>query len=161
MQPTRHWYVLSLVIYLFVLCIGIPPLVDRCAANLLRGLFPTVAMVLSVMILATVSIRFGQLAGLLAAATTGTCIRSRWYGNQAMRGLTPVFCILAGGLAFIGCIEPQEPLFGLLVLPASPLAIWVSSLLPLPKDGLAQPVIQGLVVLLLIGIGVGWVLIAS
>lgn len=45
----------------------------------------------------------------------------------AVRALLPVAAIVVGGAAFVGCIEPQRPLYGLLVLPAAPLGLWLSA----------------------------------
>jgi hypothetical protein len=44
--------------------------------------------------------------------------------------LLPAATIVLGGAAFVGCIEPQHPLYGLLVLPAAPLGLWLSAVRP-------------------------------
>jgi hypothetical protein len=47
----------------------------------------------------------------------------------------PVFAVLVGGSAFVGYIEPQPPLYGLLVLPAAPLALALVAWLPWVRSG--------------------------
>ena len=51
----------------------------------------------------------------------------------AVRALLPAATIIVGGSAFVGCIEPQPPLYGLLALPAAALGLWVSAVVPLKR----------------------------
>jgi hypothetical protein len=49
----------------------------------------------------------------------------------AIRALLPAATIVVGGAAFVGSIEPQPPLYGLLALPAAPLGLGLSAPGPL------------------------------
>jgi hypothetical protein len=131
--------------------------VDRLSYKIILGILPAVSAVLGFTILACVSLRFGQLTGLLAGATIGSCLSGFWYERQAVRGLLPPVAILAGSLAFIAYIEPEQPLTGMLLLPAAPLVLWFTLLLPLSKDGWFASVIHSLAVAIVLGAGVAWV----
>ncbi len=167
LEPTRHLYVGFLSAYLFVLATCLPPLTDRLSPRLFLALLATVASILALMVLATVSLRYGHLAGLVASAMVGCCVSTFLFDDSvtlrslAVRSLVPVFSILVGGCAFVGSIEPQPPLAGLLVLPASPLALWVVTWLPLPKDGRLASTVQVIAVAAILCVGIGWVLLAS
>jgi hypothetical protein len=45
----------------------------------------------------------------------------------------PAIQIAIGGIAFVACIEPDPPQYGLLLLPAAPLGVWVGELQSLRK----------------------------
>ena len=162
LQSTRHLYVGFFSAYLFVLAACLPPLADRVSTKVLVVLLSMVTVVLAVMILATVSLRYGHLAGLLSSAMVGCCLYAFMCDKSvALHSLVPVSSILAGGLAFVGCIEPQPQLAGLLVLPAAPAALWVAVSLPLPKDGRVASIVQVTAVVLVVCIGVGWTVLGS
>src|SRR5262249_49861189 len=83
---------------------------------------------------AFVSITYGQLAGLAAAALAGCSASGRSRSREtSFRGLVPAYAILVGGTAFVGFIEPSPPLRGLLLAANAPLALWAFAAGPLSR----------------------------
>jgi hypothetical protein len=75
-------------------------------------------------VLADGSVRYAQLAGIAAAAFTGCWLVVAWRRcGHALnsRSLAPIYSVLFGGLAYVGCVEPEEPLWWILLIPAVPL----------------------------------------
>jgi hypothetical protein len=67
--------------------------------------------------------------------------------------LIPAFAALIGGLAFIGTIEPQEPLPIILLPPAAQLVLWLFAAGPLAKvQGWQATMLQFVAVALPLGI---------
>jgi hypothetical protein len=63
------------------------------------------------------------------------------------------FAVLIGGLAYVGKIEPLEPVPFILLAPTAPLGLWLFAAGPLGKlQGWQAAVLQGLVVSLPLGI---------
>jgi hypothetical protein len=75
-------------------------------------------------VLADGSVRYAQLAGIAAAAFAG-CWLGVALGRRGIgvnpRSIAPIYSVLIGGMAYIGCIESEEPLWWLLLVPAIPL----------------------------------------
>ena len=161
LQPIRHRYVVFLTTYLFILAAATPPLVDRLPGKLILWILPVTSLVLGFTILACLSLRFGQLTGLLAGATLGSCLSGIWYERRAVHGLLSPFSILAGSLAFIAYIEPEQPLTGMLIFPASPLVLWFTTFLPVSQDRWLPCLLHGLAVALVLGAGIAWVATAA
>jgi hypothetical protein len=83
------------------------------------------AGVVAILLGAEVSLMFGQLTGIAAAALGGACVCGFLTGpNGAARGAIPVYVVLVGGLAYVGAIEPEQPVLGILLAAAAPLSLW-------------------------------------
>ena len=131
LQPVRGRYIALLTIYLFVIAGGSAPLADRMKSRAWLGILLMVAAALAVAIFAVVSIRFGQLTGMLVAATFGMALGASWPRRDlSLRGVSFGFFVLAGSLAFISGLDPDPAVWELLGLPAAPLILWATAYLP-------------------------------
>jgi hypothetical protein len=163
LAPPRYVYILLLGGYLFALTTLLDALPDR----LLRRPFPfllfAAASATAVVIADPVSLTYGQIAGVAAASLFG-CGAATWLGISAgaLRGLIPVYTVLVGGIAFTGSIEPEPPLFLILLAPEAPLALWLCAYGPLARQsGIRAVVVQSAVVLLPLAILVVWILLGG
>ena len=163
LQPPRSFYVPVVAGYLFLITV----LLEALPARLLGPLFVAILFVVSALvamtIAATVSVRLGQVGGIAAAAMAGCGAASFFYSSRFMaRGLIPVFTIVVGGLALVGCVEPERPLVGLLLMPAAPLALWACACGPLARArGVAAGASQAAVVLVPLVAAIAWVVIGE
>jgi hypothetical protein len=125
LQPSRPVFLVLLASYLFLLIALLDGLPSRLLGPLFVAILAAVALCTTILVAASVSVKFGQLAGIATAATVA-CLVSSLLRNDVdtTRGLVPVFTIVVGGLAFVGCVEPSTPLYALLLVPAAPLALW-------------------------------------
>ena len=149
-----------LAAYLFLLSVLLAALPDRLLESTAVGLLTVSAGATALLIAAGVSIKYGQVAALAAAALAGCFGASFYTANRAVaiRGLIPVFVVLVGGLAFVGVIEPTPPLPIILVAPAAPLMLWLFAAGPLAHlKGLPAIAAQSAAVLLPLGIAIAWV----
>jgi hypothetical protein len=88
----------------------------------------------AVVIAANHSLTHGQAAAIAAAALAGCFAASCLSRDKAIgRGLCLPYAVIVGGWAFVGCVEPQPPLWGLLIAPAAPLVLWCFALPPLSR----------------------------
>ncbi len=161
LQPPRPVFIGILAAYLFLLMSGLDALPGRLLGRLFLAHLIIVTMVVAVLLAVAVSVKFGQLAGIATAALAG-CWASSFFGAQAVspRGMIPVFVVLVGGLAFVGCIEPQQPMFGMLLAPAAPLTLWAFTRGPLARLGGKQAAAaQMAIVLTPLAVAACWVLI--
>jgi hypothetical protein len=162
LEPTRKWYVCFLASYLFVLATCLPPLADRVSPKILLPLLLAIGLMLAVLILAIASVGLGLLAGIMSSALLGSGLVAYWYRDSlSLQSLVFVFSILAGGVAFVGYIDPDPPLKGLLLLPASPLALWLVEAAPRPKKSRVHAIAQMSAVVVPLLVGVVWVLLVS
>jgi hypothetical protein len=88
-------------------------------------------MAVAIGLAAGISLKYGQIAGIAAASLGGLLIVPQ--PPLATRGLILCFMILVGGIAFVGCIEPQQPRYALILMPLAPLALWLFAFGPLGK----------------------------
>jgi hypothetical protein len=147
---------------LFVLAAGLGPLADRVSSKVLALALTAAAMCLATMILVSVSAKHAQVTGLAAVALAGCCLHVLLFaGSASLRSLAPLYAVLIGGWAFVGYIEPEPPLAGLLVLPAAPLALWVGRLLPFSHDTWRSTIVALVAVAVVLATGVAWTLLAS
>jgi len=82
-----------------------------------------------------VSASYGQLAAIPAATLAGVTLAKDGRTNDSLAAILPAWVMSTAGVAYIGCIEPQEPLWGLLLAPAAPL--WISASFIGPLSGLS------------------------
>lgn len=150
LQPPRLALMALLAIYFVLLMSLLDALPDRLTGSSLPLLFALSAAAVAVLVAAEVSLTYGQLAGIAAAAIAGGYL-SALLSKQApaARGAAPVFAILAGGVAFVGAIEPEQPVFGILLAPLAPLMLWCVAFGPLAKlNGFAAAAVQTIAVLI-------------
>jgi hypothetical protein len=123
---SRPGSVVIAALYFWLIAALLEALPSRLLGPAFVGLLALTATLSAVAIGAEVSLRFAQLgaiaAGGLAACWLGGFLNAR-PAEPAIRGLIPLFAVLVGGIAFVGCVEPDPPAPGLLVLPFVPL-IW-------------------------------------
>lgn len=163
LEPPRSILVPAVAVYLFllsVLCDLLPPRVSGRA-------FLTAACVASAVAAATiaafVSLTYGRLAGLAVVALAGLCGLSWVRRNEIeVRGLMPAYAILCGGCAFVGSVEPQPPLYGLLLMPAAPLGLWLASIRSLQQPrSWRTAAIQTIAIMVPLAAGLLWVSLAG
>jgi hypothetical protein len=134
LQPPRFASILLVAIYLASLMRMLDWLSPSLSATWLLAVLTLTAAILAV-ILAIDVVRFGQLAGIGAAALAGCWIAVVFTAKTKSfdrPGLSPVFAVLVGGMAYVGCIEPAQPAWWLLLLPALvlPLGLAAAKLRP-------------------------------
>jgi hypothetical protein len=125
LQPVRHIYLAIVACSLLVLCLALEPAPAR-----LRGASLPLALALVVFGGATVlvlsgSVKFAQLASVLAFALCGCAALSR--PDASLSGAGPVVAVLLGGLMFTGYVQSfsNVPLASYLLVAAAPVAFWV------------------------------------
>jgi hypothetical protein len=160
LKPPRSVYVPCLAGYLLLLTTLLEPLPARLIGKLFVALLTVVSGSVAIALAAFVSLKFGQVAGIAAAATAGCWVASLFHNHDSTtRGLVPAFTIVVGGLAFVGFIEPQQPLKAMLLVPAAPLALWASVWGPLARlRGIAAGAAQTAIVLVPLAIALIWLL---
>lgn len=130
------------------------PLPARVAAHSFVPLLSLSAFSTAAFLAARISLNYGQLAGLAAAGFVGNAVVF-WRRNDVagLRGLLPAWVVLLEGTAYVGCIYPREPIYGLLIAPAAPLALCAFCRGPLSRlRGMRRVICEyGLVLLVLTG----------
>jgi len=156
LQPPRSTYVPLLSGYLFMLMVLLQPLPGRVSGKLFCILLSLVALATALTIAAFISLRYGRVSAVAGTAVVGCCVAAFFQKDQlTIRGVMPIYAVLIGGLAFVGFVEPEMPLFGVLVMPAAPLALWVVGWLPFVKSNeRLLMVVQTTAVLVVLVIGV-------
>jgi hypothetical protein len=163
LEPPRYIYVLLLGGYLFVLITSLDTLPERLFSTLFPFLLFAAASATAIVIAEPVSLTYGQIAGAAAAALCG-CAVAASYGirGPALQGLTPVYAVLVGGIAFTGCIEPEVPIYSIMLAPLAPLVLWLCAYGPLSRlTGLKAAAVQIAVVLVPLAILAAWTLLGG
>lgn len=137
---------------LFLLLMLFDALPRRVVAGRLLPLMYLSAFATAAFVAAKVSLTYAQLAGVAAAAFAGASLVVRLRGETAsLPGLFPTYILLLEGAAYVGCIYPDEPIYGLLIPPAAPLALWAFSRAPLARlEGRRRVVCEYVSVLLVL-----------
>jgi hypothetical protein len=161
--PSRLVAVPLLAAYLLLLMVLLATLPDRLVGRLFGFLLTAAGVTVGLQIAIGVSVKIGLVA-LAAAAALGGCAvaaclrRGESQSAESPRAsaslsLIPAFAVLIGGLAFLGAIEPQEPLPIILLAPAAPLMLWFFATGPLAKlQGWQAAMLQFMAVALPLGI---------
>jgi hypothetical protein len=137
LYPPRTLSVPLLAAYLLALVRLLEPLSLRASGVQLLTGFGVSAVGVSVLIAAFVSLTYATLAVSAAAALAGCCMAAMLGREPPVRGLSLPFAVLVGGWAYTACIDPQQPLLGLLLAAAAPGALWWRSLRPAaPRQGI-------------------------
>lgn len=162
LRPPRPVYIAILVSYFFLFIALLDSLPSRLRGSFFLALLMLVALAVALLVGISVSLMFGHVAVIVAAALLG-CFASTFFVRKEAfaRGLIPGFAILIGGLAFVGCIEPERPLVGILIAAAAPLALWSCAWGPLARlEGLLAKVAQTIAVLVPLIVAVVWVTVS-
>ena len=125
LHPPRSTWIPLLATYLFLLAALIEPLMSRLPAVRMLALLSASALCVAVLIAAFVSLTYAQFAVGSAAALAGCAFAARLSNTSTVRGVGLAYALVVGGWAFVGCIEPREPLLGILIAPVAPLAALV------------------------------------
>ena len=104
-----------LAVCLFVLMAAVEALPERLRGRLCLALIGVMSLMLAALLAIGVSMKFGALGGILAFAIAGGCAGLTRFDQPAaaIRGCIPVIAVLAGGLAFVGTIEPSPPMISI------------------------------------------------
>ncbi|MBI1902081.1 MAG: hypothetical protein HYS13_13345 [Planctomycetia bacterium] len=161
LAPPRAVWVPVLAGYLFLLAALLDGLPTRLPLATSLAL-PLSAACVAVLNLACVSATSAQGAGIAAAALAG-CFAAACLApdKAAARGLCLSYSVIVGGWAFVGCIEPEPLMWGLLVAPAAPLVLWCFALPPLSRwRGFVATAVQIGVVMVVLAVA-AWLSFAS
>ncbi len=155
LKPPRGTYIPILAVYLFLLMALIELLPNRVSPRFLALALLAAALVTTVAVTAFVSVRYGTLGGIAVAALVGCGGLFRPQQEEpSLRAAAVVYALLIGGVAFVGFVEPEPPLRGILVLPAAPVALWLVCWGPLVKlGGRKRLVLQSVVILVPLVVG--------
>jgi hypothetical protein len=89
----------------------------------------------------------------LAGCWIAACLSKK---AATARGLALAYAVTVGGWAFVGCIDPQEPIVGLLFAPLAPLALWCCVAGPLARlRGAASVAVSTAIVLAVLALAAG------
>jgi len=134
LQPPRAVWLTLLASYFVLIAAAMEPLASFLPARHLFAWLTVSAGATAVLVTAAISLTYGQLAGASAAALLG-CSLAVWRSAEAdnLRALVPAYAAIVGGWAFVGCIDPPQSIWGLLLAPAAPLALWCFARGPLAK----------------------------
>jgi hypothetical protein len=114
--------------------------------------FAFAAAGVAALIAACVSLTYASMAGIAAAALMGCCAAAI-FGSDPVRGLSLPFAVVVGGWAYTGCIDPQQPLIGILIAVAAPLGLWWRSVAPaMPQRRVMALLIDGAAVVLIVAL---------
>lgn len=154
LQPTRAAWLSVVTAWLFLLAALSDPLPPRIGGRRLTFMLWLVSVVVAVTIALSVSVTYGRVAVVAAGSLAGVCAGAWWGSDDSeTRALIPAFTVIVGGIAFVGFIEPDPPLFGLLALPVAPLSLWVCRIGPLKRlSGVKAATVQFAAVLVPLGI---------
>ena len=144
----------GLALFLLIVLLLIDPLPRRIVDRSLLPLLYLCGFASAAFVAAKVSLTYGQLGGVAGAAFFGSSVVFWSLGETArIRGLLPAYVILIAGTAYVGCIYPDDPIYGLLLAPVGTLALWASVCGPVARlTGFRRTVVEyALVLLFLIG----------
>ena len=157
LQPPRTVWVPGLAVGVTLIALLVQPLFSRVPAARLLALLALSALVVAALIAGLLSLKYGQAAAIAAAAFAGCAIAAWLSPRSAISGAVALaFAWVVGGWAFIGCIEPQQPLYPLLLAPAAPLALWCCAIGPAARlRGYGAAALQAGAVALVLAVSAG------
>jgi hypothetical protein len=135
LQPSRPVYIALLTGYLLLLIVLLRALAARISVRLQWMMLSISSLTLAVLLAKDISLLFGHLAGIAAAAMIGVSLACARHQEATSQALLPVYAILIGGLAFVGYLQPEPPAYALMLVPAAPLAAWIMVVAPLARLG--------------------------
>jgi hypothetical protein len=161
LDPPRQFYVPFLGTYVVVVTALLDPLAKRFSPTVVLAQLSLAATAVALLVVAGAkSMVYGQVGGIAAAATVGCFLAAFLNASRSMtRGMVPLYTVLVGGMAFVGYVEPEKPIAGMLLLPAAPAAMWLGALGPCSRMGASAVVaLQTALVVAVLSIGAALVL---
>jgi hypothetical protein len=157
LQPSRRLLIPALTVYLWLVGTGASLQCDRCERRdgLFLAMLVTAASFTALLVAKEVSVTYGRFTAVAAAGLSGI-----WLATVTGRlemvplGVGAVFAVLVGGASFVGFVDPDPPLYGLLLFPLAPWGALPGRRFP---EGSKQRVIaqvSGFLVVTVIGIGI-------
>lgn len=158
--PARPILILRVAAYSGVISAALASLPDRLRGRGFVWILLLSAAASAALITSEVSLRYGNIS-LRAATALAGCWAASWLlfchdsngkprWPQLTLALIPLYAVLIGGGLFVAAIEPEPPKYPLLLVPATPLLLWLFTVGPLAKlEGLTAIVAQSIVVLLI------------
>jgi hypothetical protein len=138
LQPTRPLMIPLVAAYLWLICLLSSLLPPRLRGRAMLFQLACVLLAVAGYVTVEVSLKIGLSLLPATAAAGGVWLASLWSFRKddeqlalSVTALLPVFVVLAGGGAFVGAIELPEPRYLLLLIPASPLLLWLFAAGPL------------------------------
>jgi hypothetical protein len=167
LQPPRPVMIPLLAAYLWLIARLISSLPQRLRGRLFLFLLAWVMLATATDVAIEVSAKIGSAVVPAAAALAGSWLASlvgKYEKSEplvsAIAAAIPVFVLLAGGSAFVGAIELPEPRYLLLLIPASPLMLWLFAGGPLARLEGTSAIIAQIVAVAIIPIAViAWTLL--
>ncbi|MEX0939481.1 MAG: hypothetical protein WDZ59_16580 [Pirellulales bacterium] len=134
LDPARGTWIAIFTLGAGLLSVLLDALPERLQGRRLLTLLTIVATAGAVVLAAQVSLKFGQLGVVVAAALLGCTLGSLGRkGVPLARAILPAYTIATGGLALAGHLELFTPHYELLAVPAMPLALWLCVYGPLAR----------------------------
>jgi hypothetical protein len=159
--PPRPISIALVSAYFFVIMALLDVLPEQLLGKAFLAQLAMAAGTVAVLLVAEISMTFGQL-GLAAAAGLGGAWAASCFSNSPVlaRSVIPAFAVVTGGLAYIGCIGCTPPLLALLLVPAAPLCLFAFAYGPLSRlRGVAGGALQTAMVMALPIIAVAWIVL--
>jgi hypothetical protein len=135
LEPPRTTYVPLLAGYFVLLAVLIDPLPARFSPRIVDSSMCLAAACTAVAVWAAISETYGRVGAVAAPAWAGACL-ANWFvrSSTSSRAAAPLYAVLVGGIAFVGFVYPPEKAeWVLLVIPALPLALWITTFGPLAR----------------------------
>jgi hypothetical protein len=160
LDPSRGVWIAIFTVGAGLLSVLLDALPQRLRGRRLLALLTIVAATGAVVLAAQISLKFGQLALVVAAALLGCTLGSlATQGASLARALLPSYSVTVGGLMLVGHLELFTPNYVLLAVPLLPLALWLCAWGPLARiEGKPGVVLHFAVVLLPLAAAVAWLL---
>lgn len=130
LDPPRLVWIAGLVPCLTLLTALVEPLATRIPAPSRLLSYAIASFGVATLTTAFLSLTYGKLAVVPAAALAGCFLGSLWGKGGPLQGLGLPYAVVIGGWAFIAAIDPPEPMWLLLIAAVSPLALWFTAIGP-------------------------------
>ncbi|MBA3312442.1 MAG: hypothetical protein M3552_03850 [Planctomycetota bacterium] len=124
LSPSRGIWIIALVAGLAVLTASGEFLSVKVPAPTFLWSLILAATCVAGLIVGFVSLTFGKIAIIPAAALGGCLLGAMIDRTPTVRGLGLSYAVVIGGWAFVGTVEPQRPVLFLLIAALAPLALW-------------------------------------
>lgn len=133
--PPRQLMIPCFAAYLLLLAVTTERGCSAGPGPLSIALLGAAAAVCAAAIAKEISLTYGQLATVAASALAGLWLYRIWIPTEKeaesaleSQGLGLVYATLVGGAAFVGTIEPEPPMYGLLLLPGATIGLLAGSM---------------------------------
>ena len=156
LSPPRLVWVPLLAVGMALLALLLFPLSKRIPAPRLIGFLALSALAVAGLAAGLVSMTYATQIAIAGVALLGAAIAARFSARAAAGGIGLAYAWVVGGWAFVTCIDPQQPVYVLLLAPFAPLALWCCVAGPAGKlKGFASLAVQALAVGSVLAIAAG------